>query len=131
MRPITITPLLLLIALTISACGLTDLFSGGSEAVPNADTPPSNSVDNINLTGTIVGTVDDCAFDGICALIVETETGNIQVNWAEGMMQCLGEYTGEVTVGDSVEVFAAPVEPGIVSICGGEQFYIRGTTAAP
>jgi len=122
MRTITLTPLLLLIALAVSACGLSEFFTTESDI--NAPTIEVSAGD-VNLTGTVTATVDDCAFDGICALIVETDSGTYQVNWAEGMMGCLGEYTGDVAVGDTVDVFAETREPGTVSICGGEAYFIR------
>jgi len=140
-------PLLILIAFTLSACGLAPFFgSNEQEQVVVTPLPPSESVDStdgglpvpppmseptgeLSISGIVTGTVDDCAFDGICALIVEAEDSTYQVNWAEGMMQCMGEYTGDVAVGDTVDVFAATLEPGTLSICSGEQYYIRKSNA--
>ncbi len=88
--------------------------------------PPEPDTIVVNLAGTVTGTIDDCAFDGICAFIIDDKT---EVIWANGMMQCLGSMDNDITIGDQVEVYAeVPLNTtrgSQVTICTGEEYYIR------
>jgi hypothetical protein len=105
--------MLVLLALLLANCG------------PQAPAPEPAPGDEIRFQGTVVDTIDDCAFDGICALVVETDTARHTVVWAEGMRQCAGDYAGGVAVGDQVEVLAAVQDAGSVSICGADSYFIQ------
>ena len=58
-----------------------------------ATNPSHNGGEVMTVSGTVVDMVGDCAFDGICSYIVESDSGQYEVIWAEGMMQCLGGFT--------------------------------------
>lgn len=118
MKP-QLTFLLTLVALTVSACGLFGFST-------SPDTPDLNPGDTITLTGEVVDTIDDCAFDGICALVVEADGERWEVIYAPGMMMCEGEYDGQAGVGSTVEVYAEVTEnPGELTICTTTGYYIR------
>ena len=77
------------------------------------------------LTGTVTGTIDDCAFDGNCALVLQTEQGEINAVWAEGMVRCEGSYTGDAAIGDFLEIYGVVRDAKTVSICPSADYYIR------
>jgi hypothetical protein len=105
--------MLVLLALLLANCG------------PQAPAPAPAPGDEIQFQGTVVDTIDDCAFDGTCALVVETDTGRYTAVWAEGMRQCAGDYAGGVVIGDEVEVFGNVQEDDRVSICDADTYSIH------
>jgi len=100
--------------------------TGGSPTEIEAVEQTQGGQSEAMFTGTVTGTIDDCAFDGICAFIVNE---SMEVIWANGMMQCLGSMDNDIAVGDNVEVNAESIinDDGSVSfsICTGEDYYIR------
>lgn len=84
-----------------------------------------NIGDEVNLTGTVVDTIDDCIVDGICAFVVDTDQGQINAIWAEGMRRCEGTMDSGIAVGDTVTIRGAVTDADSVSICGGAGYFIR------
>lgn len=77
------------------------------------------------LTGDVVDTIDDCAFDGICAYVIDTDQGQYKVIWAPGMMPCKGTMDDNIVVGATVEVFGEVMEVDSISICTDSTYIIR------
>ena len=102
---------------------------GVSNSVPmsSSDGMPATAGEvETMFTGTVTGTIDDCAFDGICAFIVNE---SMEVIWTNGMMQCMGSMDNDIAVGDNVEVYAGTIfndnGSSSFSICSDEEYYIR------
>lgn len=79
----------------------------------------------INLSGTVVDTIDDCVVDGICAYVVDTDQGRITAIWAEGMQRCEGTMDAGINVGDTVTIRAEATATDTVSICSRATYFIR------
>jgi DNA/RNA endonuclease YhcR with UshA esterase domain len=98
-----------------------------------SDNPTDAPMDDAqvqSVTGTVVGTVDDCAFDGICAYVVDTGAGEVNVIWSEGMTMngCQGEIGPNIQVGDAVEAMGAvstALDGESISVCGDASYYVR------
>jgi catabolite regulation protein CreA len=109
---ITLTGLAGMLFLLLTACG------------QNSSTT-LNIGDEVNLTGTVVDTIDDCVVDGICAFVVDTDRGRINAIWAEGMTRCAGTMDSAIAVGDTVNIRGTVTAADSVSICGGANYFIR------
>ncbi|MGF1507273.1 MAG: hypothetical protein ACFB51_19420 [Anaerolineae bacterium] len=81
--------------------------------------------EEVTLRGEVVGTIDDCAFDGICALVIETEQGRVDAIWAEGMLRCEGSFEDGIQIGDTIAVFGIVRSSSEVSICPSADYYIN------
>ncbi len=81
----------------------------------------------VQMQGTVVDTVDDCAFDGICAYVVDTDAGAYNVIWSEGMtpVPCQGEIDTAIAVGDTVEFSAEVRTADSVSVCPSADYFVR------
>jgi len=93
----------------------------------SADPTPLQVGADIELTGIVEETIDDCTFDGICAYVVATDQGRVIAVWAEGMLRCAGSLEPGIAVGDTVALRAAVTAPDRVSICGAPDYFIRRT----
>jgi hypothetical protein len=91
-----------LLALLLAGCG--------------AQAPALVPGEEVRFRGTVVDTIDDCVVDGICALVVETDTGRYTAVWSQGMRQCLGNIENGIAIGDPVEVFGRAQDTASVSI---------------
>lgn len=122
------THLLILIAgmMILGACNLFTFMGEDVVRPPMPPPPPVDVMPTMMLNGVVTGTVEDCAFDGICALIVTSSDTEYTVIYAPGMMQCEGEYDGNATVGDRVAVNGEfTEEANTISICTSPDYYIR------
>lgn len=81
----------------------------------------------VQLTGTVVGTIDDCAADGICAYVIDTDQGQYNAIWAEGMIPCEGQLADNIGVGDTIEANGQATNADSVSICAAPEYFIRTT----
>ena len=111
---ITLTGLAGMLFLLLSACGQ---HSSNATAL--------NIGDEVDLTGTVVDTIDDCVVDGICAFVVDTDRGRLKAIWAEGMHRCAGTMDSGINIGDTVNIRGAVTATDSVSICGGAGYFIR------
>lgn len=114
---------------SISICGDASYYV----SLADQDTPqqePTGAADVQNITGTVVEQISDCAFDGICAYVVETDAGQVNVIWSEGMtlQGCLGTIDAGIEIGDSIEATGATsmaLEGASISVCGDASYYIH------
>ena len=114
--------LLSLCALVLVAC------AGNTQPAGNAGAPTPFTVDDeVTVTGAVTGVISDCAADGICALVLDVNGTTVNAIWAEGMLQCSGEYNSDAVVGDVVEVFGVARDGNSLSICPGSEYYVRVT----
>jgi len=79
----------------------------------------------ITLRGEVIGSIDDCAFDGICAAVVASDRGEINIIWTNGMMQCLGEFSENLPSGSQIEARGEVVDSTSITICTNESYYLR------
>lgn len=120
-----------LIVLTVaSAC--TWWFEGPTR--PDEPPMPAQAPEvgsDLQVTGTITATIDDCAFDGICAYVVDSEDfGTVNVIWSEGMTMngCSGQFEGQPQVGDNIEslgLVTELLEGTSITICPSQAYYVR------
>lgn len=111
----------LLAALSLSGCdALFESFAGSGGSSPGLIPGTVATVQ-----GEVVGTVDDCAFDGICALVLATDAGTVDAIWAEGMMRCEGTLADNLGVGDTVTATGIVREPDALSICPDPSYSIQ------
>ncbi|MFP4439278.1 MAG: hypothetical protein ACLFVO_18710 [Chloroflexaceae bacterium] len=105
------------LALLLGACG----------PAGNAEPAELTVGEAVQMQGTVVDTVDDCAFDGICAYVVETDQGAYNVIWSEGMtpVPCQGDIDTGITVGDMVEFSAEVRTADSVSVCPSADYFVR------
>jgi hypothetical protein len=109
-----------LCALVLVAC------AGNTQPAGNAGAPTPFTVDSeVTVTGTVTGAITDCTFDGICAVVLDVDGTEVNAIWAEGMLQCNGQYTGDAEIGDVVEVFGVARDGNSLSICPGSEYYVR------
>lgn len=119
----------IVLALSVTACGLFDLRPD--------DTPirPDNQTQTI--TGTVVENSQQVPADGNNVLVVETETGTLNVLYMEGGLvlpefaeqQCnnndsVAQFAQTLQVGDRVEIFGATHENYDLEVCSNTDFYI-------
>ncbi|NDJ52895.1 MAG: hypothetical protein GYB68_07415 [Chloroflexi bacterium] len=109
--------LMTILALTLVACGGAARAGGAAiELVPGEDA---------TVSGVIIGTIDDCAFDGNCAYVIETDDGReINAIWAEGMLQCEGALDDNIQVGNAVTVRGLARSATDISICPSPNYSI-------
>ncbi|NJK81676.1 MAG: hypothetical protein HC876_16835 [Chloroflexaceae bacterium] len=110
-----------ILVLLISACG-----SPIATGTTNNGAPAVNQ--EMQISGPVVDTIDDCAFDGLCAYVIETEQGRYNAIWAQGMLPCEGQVDQHIAVGATIEVFGVVTDATSVSICASTDYYIRKTT---
>jgi hypothetical protein len=116
------TMLASILLLALGACGQS---AGGTE--------PLQAGEVVELTGTVVDTIGDCAFDGICAYVVDTERGQVTVIWSRGLSiveaedvpPCLGSLDQGIAVGDTVDIRAAAIAEDRVSICASQDYFVQ------
>ena len=114
-----------LLVLNPACAWLTGSFmveEGMAESTSNM--PPFTVDTEVTITGTVTGTIDDCAFDGICALVVDVAGEVVEVIWAEGMLACAGQYTGEINLGDTITAYGIARDTHSLSICPSADYYI-------
>lgn len=120
MKRVKLLFFLSLCALVLVAC------AGNTQPAGNAGAATPFTVDSeVTVTGAVTGTIDDCAADGICALVLDVNGTTVNAIWAEGMLQCSGEYPGDVAIGETVEVFGVARDGNSLSICPGSEYYVR------
>ena len=74
----------------------------------------------------VIDTIDDCAFDGICALVLDTGAfGEVPAIWASGMIACQGQLEDGIVIGDTVEVYGEVLADNQVTICTAPEYYIK------
>ena len=123
-----------LIVLTVaSAC--TWWFEGPTRPEEPPTLPPAAQApevgSDLQVTGTIIDTIDDCAFDGICAYVVDSKDfGAVNVIWSEGMTMngCSGQFEGQPQVGDNIEALGLVTEMldgTSITICASQAYYVR------
>lgn len=117
-----------LLAVVLSACGQTGATGGGSNGDVNTGNAPTVG-GTARLTGEVVDTIDDCAFDGICAYVVDTDQGQYKAIWAPGMISCEGTMDEHIVVGDTVEIFGEVTEADSISICTNSTYSIHKVTS--
>ncbi|MEM8533142.1 MAG: hypothetical protein AAGF95_20015 [Chloroflexota bacterium] len=123
----TVPILIALLAVVISACGQVEATGDANNGDNNTGEPPVVG-STARITGEVVDTIDDCAFDGICAYVVDTDQGQYKVIWAPGMIPCHGTMDGDIVVGDTVEVFGEVTEADSLSICTDSTYSLRKIT---
>lgn len=113
---------------TVIASLLFIVLSGCAEA-GGTDTPPGSQPfqvgEVVKFSGVVIGQIDDCIVDGICAYTIETERGAYNAIWAEGMIRCEEQFDPQVTMGDTVEVSALVIDTNSASICSSGEYFIR------
>ena len=113
-----------LFALMTAGCGVFSTFSveqGSVSRVEAAFTPG----EEITVTGTVVGSIDECAFDGNCAHVLNVDGAEVNVIWAQGMMQCQGQYDDGIQMRHIVEAFGVAVDRNSLTICTSPEYYVR------
>ena len=103
-------------------------FFGIEEQPVRPSNPPMRE---ITIIGTVIGTIDDCAFDGICALIIQGETQTYNAIWAQGMIPCEGQMDNPIPMSATVEVFGLQQDIENISICPSADYYIKIKTDTP
>ena len=123
-KQFVIVSVLCFIAIVATAC---NLFSFMGVETMGSEPPPPPIVQSglIGVTGTVIGTIDDCAFDGSCALIIESDSTIYTVVYAPGMMMCEGTYDGSAVIGDAVEVYGEFSDETVITICTFPDYYMR------
>lgn len=81
--------------------------------------------EGVTATGTVVDRIDDCAFDGICAYMVDTDRGQLTAIWAEGAVPCAGRMDQNIALGDAVDIHAVATAAQQVSMCGAPDSFIQ------
>ncbi|MEL6408462.1 MAG: hypothetical protein AAFR81_29110 [Chloroflexota bacterium] len=103
---------------------------GNLESLLDAD----GNVITRSLSGEVVEFISDCAFDGICAYVVETESGEqVTVIWSEGMSpNCQNDmFNGgdtDIQVGDTLEATGRAIDDSTISACGNDSYSITKTS---
>ncbi len=86
------------------------------------------------VSGEVVEFISDCAFDGNCAYVVETDAGEqVTVIWAEGSSPiCQNDpFNGgdtNIEVGDTLDAFGRVIDETTISGCGDSSYYITKTS---
>lgn len=108
---------------TILASIVLLVFGACGQPANNAE--PVQAGEVVDLSGTVVDTIGDCAFDGVCAYIVDTDRGQVTAIWSEGMVRCEGSLEQNIAVGDTVDIRAAAIAENRVSICASQDYFIQ------
>lgn len=89
-------------------------------------TPAANVGSEMTITGVVVDTIEDCVFDGICALVVDAADGRYTVVFSPGEAQCPNFAALDMTIGlgDTVEVFAMVTGNYELFTCPSMTYYI-------
>lgn len=122
--------ILTLFIFSLTACSLFDFLSNETNSVNEME---SDMQATRQVTGEVIEFIGDCAFDGICAYIVETGSGEaVTVIWAEGMSPiCQNDpFQGgdtDIEVGDSIDSLGRVIDADTTSACGDPSYYIRKT----
>lgn len=98
-------------------------------AEPVEDEPPMIDGE-LTIQGTVVEHVHDCAFDGYCYVIVETDEGTqYNVVYAPGMMVCpnpnLDPNLWDLAAGEKVEAYGEVIEDGSILLCNRDVYYLN------
>lgn len=86
------------------------------------------------VSGEVVEFISDCAFDGNCAYVVETDDGErVTVIWAEGSSPiCQNDpFNGgdtDIDVGNTIDAFGRVINDNTMSGCGDPSYYITKTS---
>ena len=80
----------------------------------------------VTITGVVVDTIDHCAVDGICALVIDTDEGRYTVIYNPGATMCLNPNVPRepISIGDTVEVFAVVTGNFELYTCPSEAYHI-------
>lgn len=122
--------ILTLLTFSLTACGLLDFLSNDTN--PGIEGESEMQVSR-QVTGEVIEFIGDCAFDGICAYVVETDSGEaITVIWVEGDSPiCQNDpFQGgdsDIVVGDSIDSLGRVIDDSTTSACGDPSYYIRKT----
>jgi hypothetical protein len=115
-----------ILLLFMALCALIFVACAGNTPAGTTGAPTPFAIDSeATVTGAITGVITDCSFDGICALVLDVNGTPVNAIWAEGMLQCSGEYPGDVAIGATVEVFGVARDANSLSICPGSEYYVR------
>ena len=129
MRLRLLFPILIgLLAVVMGACGQAGATGGANGDNGNTGEPPAVG-STARLTGEVVDTIDDCAFDGICAYVVDTDQGQYKAIWEPGMIPCEGTMDADIVVGDTIEIFGEVVDTDSISICTDSTYTLRKVTS--
>ena len=130
-KQFVIVSVLCFIAMVATACNLFSFIGAEAETLSSEPPPPiAEEVPSawgvpFRIAGTVIGTIDDCAFDGICALIIDANSVIYNVIYAPGMMMCEGTYDGNAVIGDTVEIYGELDEQIAITICTSPDYYIN------
>jgi hypothetical protein len=115
----TLKRILLVAALMVflSACSWITGLAVMENEMASPSSPPFTVDQEVTVTGTVIGTITDCAFDGICALVLDVDGAEVNAIWAEGMLPCEGQYEDGIAVGEVVEAFGIARDANSLSIC--------------
>lgn len=119
-------PALILLGLIITLVGcrwplMPPTGSSGPNLVPG---------EVVTIRGDVVGSIDDCVRDGICAAVLETDSGRVNAIWAQGMLPCEGQMDTNLPTGSTIEVYGEVTEPDAVTICTDPSYYLRQVNGA-
>jgi hypothetical protein len=94
------------------------------------ESAPPMTANELAIEGVLVEHINDCIFDGICAVVVETADGSqYTVTYAPGMLICsnpnLPANISEWVVGDQVEAFGEVVEDGSILVCNSDTYFLN------
>lgn len=104
---------LLMLMPSLAACGTFDLLGSDAQEASQLVVGQPATVE-----GEVIEIISDCAFDGTCAYILDTDEGQYTVIWADGMT-CVN-FDAEVdnaAVGDTVRAYAMVESTDTLSIC--------------
>ncbi len=113
-----------LLVLNPACSWLTNGFLVEQDMAAPANSLPFTVDTEVTLSGTVTGTIDDCAFDGICALVVDAAGETVNIIWAEGMLACAGQYAGDIAIGDTITAYGIARDANSLSICASPAYTI-------
>lgn len=122
--------ILTLLIFSLTACSLFDFLGNGTESVNEGENDMQSTR---QVTGDVIELISDCAFDGNCAYVVQTDSGEaVTVIWAEGSSPiCQNDpFQGgdtDIQVGDSIDSLGRVIDDNTISGCGDLSYYIRKT----
>ena len=103
-----------------------DLLTGFTVTENSASSDPIGEIGTvITVTGDIIGSVDDCIVDGICATIIRADNGTVyEVVWSEGMLRCEGQWE-DIPEGARLEARGEIISDTQLTICRDSSYYMR------